>query len=85
MLRVGGFLVMAAALAALLGPALTPFDPASQDLAFRLAAPSATHPFGLDELGRDILARVLAGAGTRQDAPGRARAGTPVDRVPARR
>ena len=28
----------------------------------RLAAPSAGHPFGLDELGRDILARVLAGA-----------------------
>ena len=51
-----------AALAALLGPALTPFDPSAQDLALRLAGPTATHPFGLDELGRDILARVLAGA-----------------------
>jgi peptide/nickel transport system permease protein len=49
-------------LAALVGPALTPFDPAAQDLALRLAAPSRMHPFGLDELGRDILARVLAGA-----------------------
>jgi len=44
------------------GIELSPFDPASQELAWRLAAPSASHPFGLDELGRDILARVLAGA-----------------------
>jgi peptide/nickel transport system permease protein len=39
-----------------------PFDPAAQDLPLRLAGPSATHWFGLDELGRDILARVLSGA-----------------------
>src|SRR5580765_6319080 len=51
-----------AAVAALIGPGLTPFDPASQELALRLAPPSWGHPFGLDELGRDILARVLAGA-----------------------
>ena len=48
--------------AALLGPLATPYDPAHQELALRLAAPNAAHPFGLDELGRDILARVLAGA-----------------------
>src|SRR3954470_1030749 len=62
MLRVGAVIVGVALLAALVGPALTPFDPASQQLALRLAAPSLAHPFGLDELGRDILARVLAGA-----------------------
>jgi peptide/nickel transport system permease protein len=62
MLKVGLFIVAAAALAAIVGPALAPFDPSSQELALRLAAPSASHPFGLDELGRDILARVLAGA-----------------------
>ena len=39
-----------------------PFDPAAQELALRLTGPSATHWFGLDELGRDILARVLLGA-----------------------
>ena len=39
-----------------------PFDPVAQDLPLRLAAPTLVHPFGLDELGRDILARVLAGA-----------------------
>ena len=62
MLKVGGLIVGVALLAALVGPANTPFDPASQQLALRLAAPSLAHPFGLDELGRDILARVLAGA-----------------------
>ncbi|MGE0450158.1 MAG: ABC transporter permease [Vicinamibacterales bacterium] len=62
MLRVGISIVGLALLAALIGPVLAPFDPASQDLALRLAAPSTVHPFGLDELGRDILARVLAGA-----------------------
>lgn len=62
MLRVGAFIVALAALAALIGPVIAPFDPASQELSQRLAAPSLQHPFGLDELGRDILARVLAGA-----------------------
>jgi peptide/nickel transport system permease protein len=62
MLKVGALIVGVALLAALVGPAITPFDPASQQLALRLAAPSLAHPFGLDELGRDILARVLAGA-----------------------
>jgi peptide/nickel transport system permease protein len=61
-LKMGGAIVIAAALAAIVGPSLTPFDPAAQDLALRLAGPSAAHWFGLDELGRDILARVLAGA-----------------------
>src|SRR4029078_1046350 len=50
------------AASAVIGPWLTPFDPASQELPLRLAGPTASHPFGLDELGRDILARVLAGA-----------------------
>lgn len=62
MLKSGLVLVAIAAVAAVAGPILTPFDPAGQELALRLARPSATHPFGLDELGRDVLARVLAGA-----------------------
>jgi peptide/nickel transport system permease protein len=62
MLRAGTIIVLAAALAGLAGPLLTGVDPAAQDLARRLAGPSLSHPFGLDELGRDILARVLAGA-----------------------
>jgi peptide/nickel transport system permease protein len=62
MLKVGGTIVAVVALAAILGPGLATWDPARQELALRLAAPSAAHLFGLDELGRDILARVLAGA-----------------------
>ena len=62
MIRVGFVIVSIAVLAALLGPVLTPYDPAAQDLARRLEAPSLAHPFGLDELGRDILARILSGA-----------------------
>jgi peptide/nickel transport system permease protein len=50
------------AVAAVLLPPFLPWDPAAQDLALRLQGPSVPHPFGLDELGRDILARVLLGA-----------------------
>jgi len=59
---VGGVIVAVAVLAALIGPIVAPFDSASQDLALRLDGPSLRHWFGLDELGRDILSRVLAGA-----------------------
>lgn len=62
MLITGVVLVALATLAAVAGPLVMPFDPGAQDLALRLESPSALHPFGLDELGRDILARVLAGA-----------------------
>ena len=62
MLKVGVVFMLVALAGALLGPLATPYDPAHQELALRLGAPNAAHPFGLDELGRDILARVLAGA-----------------------
>jgi peptide/nickel transport system permease protein len=62
MFKAGAAIVLIAAISAIVGPAVAPFDPAAQDLALRLAGPSGAHPFGLDELGRDILARVLAGA-----------------------
>jgi peptide/nickel transport system permease protein len=44
------------------GPLVAPRDPAFIDLAARLQAPSAHHLFGTDELGRDILSRILYGA-----------------------
>jgi len=62
MLKVGAAIVIVMALAAIVGPSLSPYDPTLQELPLRLAGPSVRHPFGLDELGRDILARVLAGA-----------------------
>ena len=45
----------------LLAPLLAPYDPATQNLGNRLAFPSAEHWFGTDELGRDILSRILSG------------------------
>ncbi|MFD7511166.1 ABC transporter permease, partial [Streptomyces sp. NPDC059853] len=51
----------AAALAALLVPLLAPLDQQAVDLTAKLLAPSADHPFGTDELGRDILLRSVHG------------------------
>ena len=62
MMKVGAAIVIVIALLAAVGPALTPADPSTQELPMRLVGPTAAHPFGLDELGRDVLARVLAGA-----------------------
>jgi peptide/nickel transport system permease protein len=62
MTKFGGTIVLLAVLAALAGPWVVPFDPSSQELSMRLARPTFHHPFGLDELGRDIFSRVLAGA-----------------------
>jgi len=47
---------------ALAAPWLAPADPTAQHLAIRLAGPSAAHWMGTDELGRDVLSRVLFGA-----------------------
>ena len=46
---------------ALVGAHLTPHDPLAQSNAV-LTGPSARHWFGTDQLGRDVLSRVLAGA-----------------------
>ncbi len=60
--RLGSLIVGAVVLAAIAAPWVLPWDPATQDLANRLQGPTWQHWFGLDELGRDILARVLLGA-----------------------
>jgi peptide/nickel transport system permease protein len=62
MSRIGATIVLVAVLAAIFGPMLMAVDPAAQDLALRLEGPTGVHWFGLDELGRDIFARILAGA-----------------------
>lgn len=60
-------LLAALVLAGLVGPWLIPHDPYSQDLLARLQVPvwdadgDWNHPLGTDQLGRDILARVLYG------------------------
>src|ERR1022692_1974419 len=47
---------------ALFAPWIAPQDPAQIDLPARLIGPSASHWFGTDELGRDILSRIIYGA-----------------------
>ncbi|MBO4398695.1 MAG: ATP-binding cassette domain-containing protein [Lachnospiraceae bacterium] len=42
----------------------TPYDPTAVNAALRNAAPSLKHPFGTDQLGRDVLSRVMVGART---------------------
>ena len=48
--------------AAVAGRALAPYGPNAVDVASRLQGPSLSHPFGTDELGRDVLSRVLIAA-----------------------
>jgi len=63
MIRTAAFGVIGVvALAAVAGPLILPIDPAAQDLAQRLAGPTLAHPMGFDELGRDVLVRLLVGA-----------------------
>jgi peptide/nickel transport system permease protein len=62
MIRAGAVIVLLTVLAAVAGPWVSPYDPSSQQLSLRLERPSMEHFFGLDELGRDIFSRVLAGA-----------------------
>jgi peptide/nickel transport system permease protein len=47
---------------ALFGAKLTPLDPYADNLLATLAAPSAAHWFGTDQLGRDVFSRVIMGA-----------------------
>ncbi|MEA2935412.1 MAG: peptide/nickel transport system permease protein, partial [Variibacter sp.] len=46
-------------LAALIGPAIVPYDPLASDTAAALQKPSVRHWFGTDQLGRDIFSRVV--------------------------
>jgi peptide/nickel transport system permease protein len=60
--RIGAVIIGVTLAAAAIGPALVAHDPNAQNLALRLDSPSWGHPLGLDELGRDILARLVMGA-----------------------
>ena len=63
-LAVPAALVLGLLLLALLGPLAAPHDPLAVDLTARFAPSSLVHPLGTDHLGRDILARLIAGART---------------------
>jgi len=62
-MAVAGCLVVLALFAvSLLAPWIAPYDPNAIDLTQVLAGPSAAHPFGTDQLGRDVLSRMIWGA-----------------------
>ena len=59
---IGFLLLVLFLLSAVFAPLLAPHDPATVDLSSRMFSPGLTHVLGADELGRDILSRVLFGA-----------------------
>ncbi|SLM61312.1 MULTISPECIES: ABC transporter permease [Dickeya] len=60
----GLIIIVLMLLLSLAAPWLAPYDPGFQDLSNRLAAPSVHHWLGTDELGRDVLSRMLYGGRT---------------------
>jgi peptide/nickel transport system permease protein len=59
----GGFIVVFLLIVSLLAPWISPFDPNAIGLANVLSPPSVYHPFGTDQLGRDVFSRMIYGAG----------------------
>ena len=60
----GGVVFLTIIIAVILGPFLWPFEANAIDIRSRNQGPSFIHPFGTDQLGRDTLARMLAGGRT---------------------
>lgn len=62
-LAVGGSIIIGALFfVAVFAQLLSPYDPLAIDTAVILHPPSGSHPMGTDELGRDVLSRILWGA-----------------------
>jgi peptide/nickel transport system permease protein len=59
--RWGFALTLVLVIVALAAPWLAPYDPVAQNLPARLIPPTAAHWMGTDELGRDILSRIIFG------------------------
>src|SRR5262245_40084678 len=58
----GAIVLLAAGIAAVFAPWLAPHDPFEQNVADALAGPSSQHLLGTDDLGRDVLSRLMYGA-----------------------
>src|SRR3989304_659406 len=58
----GGLIVSSVLLIAALAPLISPYDPALIDVGKILLGPSQEHPLGTDELGRDVLSRIIWGS-----------------------
>lgn len=61
---IGGTIVLAFLMMALFAPWIAPYDPLKIDVMNKFAAPSLSHPAGTDQLGRDLLSRLIYGART---------------------
>jgi peptide/nickel transport system permease protein len=59
---VGGIVVLVLVVLAVFAPVLSPRDPNRPDVKQILAEPSRSHPLGTDQLGRDVLSRMLFGS-----------------------
>ena len=59
---VGGLVLLLWVACALFARQIAPHDPIAPDILHKLQAPSASHLFGTDSLGRDVLSRVIFGA-----------------------
>ncbi|MEW6524636.1 MAG: ABC transporter permease [Bacillota bacterium] len=57
----GGTVIVLLYLTAIFAPLVAPYSPFDLNPARRLEAPSVAHPMGLDEVGRDVLSRVIFG------------------------
>lgn len=60
----GRIIICAVVLFAVIGIFYTPYDPNTMDQALKNGAPCLRHLFGTDNFGRDVLSRVMKGAGT---------------------
>lgn len=60
--KLGGALILLLLLVALLAPVIAPYAPLKIDIPHRLNGPSRLHFFGTDDIGRDVLSRVLYGS-----------------------
>lgn len=59
---VGAILTITIVLIAIFAPFLAPYDPSAQDTSRRRESSSSEHLLGLDDLGRDVLSRIIWGA-----------------------
>lgn len=58
----GAIIIVTLILVAVAGPFVSPYSPNEQEFELANASPTLSHPFGGDELGRDVLTRALHGA-----------------------
>jgi peptide/nickel transport system permease protein len=66
---VSAFVIAVAALAAIVGPLVAPYNPTVPDTTLQFVGPAGAHLLGFDVDGRDVLSRLLAGAQSSMAGP----------------